>query len=143
MKLTVTAIRNAKPKEKPYKLTDGHGLYLFVTPTSKLWRYDYKINGKAKTASLGSFPVVGLAEARAKHLEFRQMLERNEIPDGNTLLDTRLGEKMTLNELVQHWYEWKSPSWKPDHARHVMNTLKNNVLAYLGDTLITGKPPVF
>ncbi len=148
MKLTVTAIRNAKFKGKPHKLVDGHGLYLFITLTSKLWRYNYTLNGKQKTASYGSFPVVGLAEARAKHLEFRQKLDQNEIPDGkgalNIRLDARKGANMTVNELVQEWFVWKSPSWKPDHARHVMNTLKNNVLAYLGDRPIASiTPPLF
>jgi integrase len=49
MKLTVTAIKNAKPKEKPYKLSDGGGLYLLVKSSGKYWRYDYRFADKRKT----------------------------------------------------------------------------------------------
>lgn len=48
---------NAKPKATPYKLSTGRGFYLLVIPTGgKLWRYDYRVDGKRKTAALGSFP---------------------------------------------------------------------------------------
>jgi len=53
MSLTDTAIRNAKPKEKPYKLTDQQGLYLLVNKVGKYFRYDYRFGGKRKTLSLG------------------------------------------------------------------------------------------
>ncbi len=53
MSLTDTAIRNTKPKDKAYKLTDGKGLYLLVQPSGgKLWRFDYVFEGKRKTLAL-------------------------------------------------------------------------------------------
>ncbi|MFT3968494.1 MAG: Arm DNA-binding domain-containing protein, partial [Sphingobium sp.] len=66
MALTDTAIRNAKPKEKPYKVTDAQGLYLLVNPRgSKLWRVKYRINGVERKLALGSYPEITLAEARS------------------------------------------------------------------------------
>ena len=54
MQLSDIKIRNAKPKGKPYKLADGGGLYVFVTPTnSKLWRLKYRYLGKEKVFSIG------------------------------------------------------------------------------------------
>ncbi len=65
MPLTDVAIRNARSREKPYKLTDQRGLYLLIQPTGgKLWRYKYKQHGKEKKLSLGIYPTVSLAAAR-------------------------------------------------------------------------------
>src|SRR5258708_8052548 len=75
MSLTDTAARNAKPREKPYKLSDGHGLYLQVEPSgSKLWRLKYRFNDKEKRLSFGAYPVVTLAQARERQLEARRLL---------------------------------------------------------------------
>lgn len=64
-KLTDTAIRTAKPKERPYKLADAGGLYLEVAPSGgKWWRLKFRHGGKEKRLSLGVYPAVGLKEAR-------------------------------------------------------------------------------
>ena len=55
MKLSAAKVRNAKPQSKPYKLSDGKGMYLLVTPKgAKLWRMDYSFNNKRNTHSLGN-----------------------------------------------------------------------------------------
>lgn len=73
MKLNDQQIKKAKPKEKPYKLTDGKGLYLYITPTGgKLWRLKYRVNGKEKTLSIGAYPAVTLAQAREQAAIARQ-----------------------------------------------------------------------
>lgn len=73
--LTQLAISNAKPKAKPYKLSDGGGLSLLVEKTgSRLWRFRYVFGGKEKMLSFGAFPEVTLAQARAKRDEARQTL---------------------------------------------------------------------
>jgi len=65
MKLSVAKAKNAKPKSKSYKLSDGKGMYLLVTAKgTKLWRMDYSFNSKRNTHSLGTYPVVSLGEAR-------------------------------------------------------------------------------
>ncbi len=59
--------KNAKPKDKDYKLSDGGGLYLLVKKTgSKYWRMNYRFNGKEKTLAIGVYPVITLKNARKK-----------------------------------------------------------------------------
>lgn len=56
----------AKPKNKSYKLVDGHGLHLLVHPAGgKLWRYRYRFGGRENMLALGSYPATSLADARA------------------------------------------------------------------------------
>jgi integrase len=74
-------IDNAKPREKPYQLTDGMGLSLLVKPSGKrLWRFRYHFRGKANMLSLGSFPEVSLAIARGKCNEARKLLAEGKDP---------------------------------------------------------------
>lgn len=73
--LTEIAIRAAKPKEKPYKLSDGKGLYLAVTPTGgRWWRLKYRHQGREKLLSLGTYPEVALAKARDRRDEARKLV---------------------------------------------------------------------
>jgi integrase len=65
MALTDIALRNAKPKDKPYKLSDSGGLHILVSPTgAKLWRLAYRFQGKYKQLAIGAYPVIGLSAAR-------------------------------------------------------------------------------
>ena len=75
MVLTDVAIRNAKPGDKPFKLTDGAGMFLLVTPAGgKLWRLKYRIEGREKLLALGAYPEVGLGEARRRREEARELI---------------------------------------------------------------------
>ena len=81
MKLTDSAIRNAKPGVKTRKLFDGGGLYLEVTPAgSKRWRWKYRYGGKEKLLSMGVYPATGLKEARARREEARKHLAEGADP---------------------------------------------------------------
>ena len=72
MSLSDTALRNAKPQDKPYKLYDAGGLFIIVTPGGgKWWRRKYRLGGKGKLFSLGAYPDTGLKEARVKRDEAR------------------------------------------------------------------------
>lgn len=82
MALTDTAIRNAKPKEKPYKVSDSQGLYLLVNPRgSKLWRVKYRMNGVERKLALGSYPEITLAEARSARDAARRQLAHSVDPN--------------------------------------------------------------
>ncbi len=75
MALTDTSVRNAKPKDKPYKLADSGGLYLQIEPSGgKLWRLKYRVEGKEKKLALGAYPAVSLANARAGRDDARKLL---------------------------------------------------------------------
>jgi integrase len=73
--LTNTAIQKAKAKRKPYKLSDGFGLYLLVNPTgSRLWRMKYRVEGREKLLAIGAYPEVSLARARERRDDARKAL---------------------------------------------------------------------
>lgn len=78
MPLSDRSVRNAKPKNKPYKLSDGEGLHLFVGPNgSRLWRMNYRFGGKQKTLSFGSYPSVKLSDAREKRADAKKLLSES------------------------------------------------------------------
>ncbi|MDG2539844.1 tyrosine-type recombinase/integrase [Dyella jiangningensis] len=84
MPLTDTAIRKAAPRNKPYKLADGGGLYLEVMPTgSKYWRLKYRVDGKEKRLALGVYPDVTLAAARTGKEDARRMLAQGRDPSAD------------------------------------------------------------
>jgi hypothetical protein len=84
MVLTVFAVEKAKPREKPYMLTDGNGLHLLVnTGGSKLWRFRYRFGGRQNFLSLGAFPEVTLAEARLKRDEARRLIAQGIDPSAH------------------------------------------------------------
>jgi hypothetical protein len=65
MKLTDTAIRNARPGDRPRKLFDGDGLYLFLSTTGhRAWRFKYYIDGREKHLHFGRYPEISLKAAR-------------------------------------------------------------------------------
>lgn len=75
MTLTDTAIRAAKPADKPYKKADSGGLFLYITPNgSRLWRMKYRVEGKEKLLSFGDYPTVSLATARGRRDEAKALL---------------------------------------------------------------------
>lgn len=81
MALTDTAVRNAKAREKPYKLGDSLGLFLLVQPSGgKLWRLKYRIDGREKKLGIGTYPEIGLAEARERRDEARKMISFGKDP---------------------------------------------------------------
>lgn len=87
MKLTPNDCLEAKPGTRPYKRTDGAGLYLYVAPSGgRLWRFDYAFQGRRKTLSLGAFPGVSLDDARAKAGAARGQLIEGRDPTGEKKL---------------------------------------------------------
>lgn len=81
MALTDTTIRNAKPREKPYKLGDTLGLFLLVQPSGgRLWRLKYRVDGREKKLGLGTYPDVGLSEARKRRDDARSLIAAGKDP---------------------------------------------------------------
>jgi hypothetical protein len=74
-KLSDIIIRRLKPREKPYKVTDGKGLYIYVPTTGdKVWRYNYTFQGLQKTLTIGHYPEIGLLKAREETVEAKKAL---------------------------------------------------------------------
>ena len=75
MKLTELQVKRTKPGVSPFKLADGGGLYLLVSPNgSKLWRWKYRVDGKEKMMAFGVYPDVALFEVRDRHHQARKLL---------------------------------------------------------------------
>lgn len=108
MALTVTAINAAKPKDKPYKLTDGLGLYLLVTEAGgRLWRMNYSFLKKQKTLSLGSYPEVSLAKAREKRSAAREALADGRDPAEvrkEKIREQRAKAEETFQAIADEWF---------------------------------------
>jgi hypothetical protein len=86
--LNDTRVRNAKPADRPFKLSDSGGLYLLVQPNgSKLWRLAYRFSGKQKTLAIGIYPTITLKLAREKRDEARRLLADNIDPSTQRRLD--------------------------------------------------------
>jgi integrase len=136
MALTETKISKTKIKDRPYRLTDGRGLYLEVRPNGgKLWRYKYSFDGKEKLMALGTYPDVPLAAARRLHGAARQLLASGVDP-----MAKRKGEKtaeragtegsfQTVAGLwLAHWRDGKSLR----HADSVERRMNADILPALG-----------
>ena len=81
MRLTDTRVRSAKPQAKPYKLSDGGGMYLLVKPHGgRYWRLDYRFAGKRRTLALGVYPTTTLSGARTQRDEARRLLAEDTDP---------------------------------------------------------------
>jgi hypothetical protein len=80
-KLQDMKIQKAKPMEKPYKLSDGGGLHLYITPAGgKYWRWQFRFNGKQRMMSLGDYSHVSLTHARLMHQEYQAILHAGKNP---------------------------------------------------------------
>ncbi|CAN1516963.1 XerC Integrase [Methylophilaceae bacterium] len=123
--LTVTATNNAKPKDKPYKLADEKGLYLFIQSSgSKLWRFDYRFGGKRKTLALGSFPDVSLSDARDRRDAARKLLANDADPSETKKAAKASKIGLQLNSLEVVAREWASSYFTNKSASHQQRTMR-------------------
>jgi len=136
MVLTETKISKAKPTAKPYRLTDGRGLYLEVRPHGgKLWRWKYRFDAKEKLMALGIYPDVPLATARRKHEAGRELLASGVDPMAQRKED-KTAEKASTEGSFQtvaglwlaHWREGKTLR----HADSVERRMNADILPALG-----------
>lgn len=142
-KLTDAKISKAKSKDKPYKLSDGHGLFLQVAPTgSKLWRWQYRFNGVPKLMSFGTYPDITLKKIREMHAEARQVLISGLDPMEQKKKLKRSAEQdsaaeNTFRAIEAKWFDqWKAGN-SPRHARQVESRIAADILPKLGDRPIT------
>lgn len=135
MPLTNQTILTAKPKPRLYRLADANGLCLEVAPTgSKLWRYRYRFNGKAKMLSLGAYPAVTLAAARQKRDAARRLLDEGTDPLADRLATKQAQaiEGHTFEALAREWHAFQVPRWAKATADKVDAYLESDLLPALG-----------
>ena len=153
-KLSAVAVRNAKPKNKPYKLSDGKGLYLHIATSGKrTWRYRFKLAGKESTVVLGEYPAMSLEESRIERVEAREMVKAGKNPakirkekkqaEIDKAEATKLNNKNTFEFVALEWISQQGNSWSKAHTTAVLNTLRNNVFPVIGDHPVdTVTPPM-
>ncbi len=124
--LSATAINNAKPKDKPYKLADEKGLYLLIQSTgSKLWRFDYRFLDKRKTLALGSYPDVSLSHARDKRDKARSLLASDPPIDPS---ENRKAEKSSKLLSSENSFEVIAREWWQTHMKNKAASHKDKVI---------------
>ncbi|MDO9068304.1 MAG: tyrosine-type recombinase/integrase [Deltaproteobacteria bacterium] len=137
MPLTDIAIRNAKPRAKPYKLSDSGGLFVLVTPAGgKLWRYKYRFGGKEKSLSLGAYPELALASARVLHFEARQQLNQGIDPSAvKQGAKARLQQSVenSFNAIYQEWQESRVGVIQQAQIDKSRSRIEKDVLPWLGN----------
>ncbi len=132
--LTDAIIRNTKPKDKPFKLTDGGGLYLLVNSTgSRLWRLKYRVGGLEKKLALGAYPEVSLREAREKAVEARKMIREGIDPSqAKKAQKASASGADTFEIIAREWFEKFSPTWTPSHGERIIRRLERDIFPWLG-----------
>jgi len=136
--LNDTQIKQAKPKEKEYSLSDGSGLQLSIRPNgTKSWIFKYykPFTKKRTNLSFGQYPQITLAAARVKREEARGLLANEEDPkeykEQQYIQETQ-ARLNTLEKVAMEWFEIQKPKITPKHANGILGKLKNHVFPELG-----------
>lgn len=136
-KLSATAVRNAKPRDKIFKMADGGGLYLEVSPTgSKYWRLKYRFAGKEKRLAIGVYPDVALAAAREARDEARRQLTRGVDPSTAKRIARKQGQQAATNTFMTVAVEWLEKVHKhdvvPAHYQRNKRRLERDAFPIIG-----------
>jgi integrase len=133
-KLSDVAIKSAKPKDKPYRVSDGGGMFLEVTPAgAKYWRLAYRFGGRQKLLALGVYPTVALRQARESRDAARRQLASGIDPG-----EERKAEKAkragsdTFDSVAGEWVGKNAAHWSSQHAALTRNILSVDLSPTLG-----------
>jgi integrase len=137
MKLSDTKLRNAKPKEKPYKIADGGGLYVEVFPNgSKLWRLKYRRIGGAETrVSLGAYSEVPLVEARAKREDLKRQRRDGIDPAHERRLEKARKLEAASNSfeaVAREWLEKFAATKTEEHTARMLRRFERDIFPFIG-----------
>ncbi|MCL2829597.1 MAG: integrase arm-type DNA-binding domain-containing protein [Betaproteobacteria bacterium] len=135
-KLADTAIRNAKPADKPMRMFDGGGLYVEISPAGgKLWRFKYRFGGKEKLLSLGAYPAVSLKDARERREEARKMLANGKDPGAVKQAQKaaiKAAAENNFEAVAREWHSVRKSGWSESHSCKVIARLGKDVFPMLG-----------
>ncbi len=134
--LTEIVVKNAKAKDKDYKLADFEGLYLYVTKSGhRSWRLKYRFAGKERRLVLGSYPDLPLKAARDRKIAARKMLADGRDPGleaQKVKVERAVAAGNTFETLARGWYDLQKSRWTPIHASDVIGSLEKEVFPWIG-----------
>lgn len=134
MPLTDAQVKNARPRQKPYKVSDGHGLNLFVQPSgSKYWRLSYRFIGKQKTLAVGVYPTVSLLDAREACLSAKKALQVGIDPAQKKREANRtISGSDTFKAVAMDWFVRHMHDKSDRHRQRAMSIFNKDVFPSLG-----------
>ncbi len=137
MALSDAKVRNAKPQAKPYKIADGEGMFLLVTPSgSKYWRLKYRFAGQEKLMALGVYPEVSLGDARERRVQARKTLAAGNDPGEAKRAAKRLAVLKTENSfeiVAREWLAQRKHEWADITTNTKIIRLERHLLPKLGN----------
>lgn len=136
MALNDLACKKAKAEDKPYKLSDAHGLYLHIMPNgSKHWRMKYRFAGKEKLLSFGPYPLISLSEARQKRDEAKKSLLEGIDPSQakkDATLQNKLNAATTFESVAIEWHTTNLDRWSKGHGKTLIHRLMTDIFPEIG-----------
>lgn len=142
MSLTSAKIRTLKPSDKPFKVSDSHGLYLRVKPGgSRHWYLKYRISGKESRIALGAYPAISLSDARQQREGIRKMLALNINPvqQRAAVRGSRTPEKVFKNVALA-WHK-SNRKWSQNTADRLLASLNNHIFPVIGNLPVSELKP--
>jgi integrase len=136
MALTDIKIKNAAPKEKPYRLSDSQGLYIEVQPSgSKYWRLKYRFSGKEKRLAIGVYPRVTLKSARKACEAAKDYLQQGIDPSQakkSKKVEQVQSQLNNLEAISREWHTQQSKKWSDSYAVKVLRAMERDLYPYVG-----------
>lgn len=142
MFLTDAKIRTLKPSDKPFKVSDSHGLYLLVKPGgSRHWYLKYRISGKESRIALGAYPAISQSDARQQREGIRKMLALNINPvqQRAAVRGSRTPEKVFKNVALA-WHK-SNRKWSQNTADRLLASLNNHIFPVIGNLPVSELKP--
>jgi len=136
MKLSDAKVRNAKPAEKAYRLSDGGGMFLEVAPSgARYWRMAYRCGIKQKTLALGVYPAVSLSDARAKRDDARKLIAAGIDPGERKQEAKRAGRisaECSFEVIAREWLGKYKPTWTEANAKRIERLFDRDIFPRIG-----------
>ena len=142
MSLTDAKIRTLKPSDKPFKVSDSHGLYLLVKPGgSRHWYLKYRISGKESRIALGAYPAISLSDARQQREGIRKMLALNINPVQQRAAErgSRTPDKVFKNVALA-WHK-SNRKWSQNTADRLLASMNNHIFPVIGNLPVSELKP--
>ena len=142
MSLTDAKIRSLKPTDKPFKVSDSHGLYLLVKPGgSRHWYLKYRISGKESRIALGAYPAVSLSDARQQREGIRKMLALNINPAKQRAAERIAGTPEKVFKTVALSWHKSNRKWSQNTADRLLASMNNHIFPIIGHLSVSELKP--